>query len=96
MRNVDGTLAKGDDGKAYTTLGYTNGPGAVTVPRPDPATLDTTALAYKQQALVPLSSETHGGEDVAVRASGPGAYLFRGTIEQHSIFHIVKAAMTAK
>jgi len=96
VQNVDGTLAKGDDGKAYTTLGYTNGPGAVTVPRPDPATLDTTALAYKQQALVPMSSETHGGEDVAVRASGPGAYLFRGTIEQHSIFHIVKAAMTAK
>lgn len=37
---------------------------------------------YKQQAAVPLGSETHGGEDVAVFARGPWAYLMHGVQEQ--------------
>jgi alkaline phosphatase len=86
------TLAK--DGKAYTTLGYANGPGAVTATeRPDPAKEDTGALNYRQQSLVGLSSETHGGDDVVARAAGPKAHLFKGTIEQNTIFHIMRAAM---
>ncbi len=86
------TLAK--DGKAYTTLGYANGPGAVTATeRPDPAKEDTTALNYRQQSLVGLSSETHGGDDVVARAAGPKAHLFKGTIEQNTIFHIIRAAL---
>ena len=94
-----GTVAFGEpqiarDGKAYTTLGYSNGPGAVPPgDRPDPAAEDTAAPDYRQQALVPLSSETHAGEDVAVRASGPGADLFRGTMEQHTIFYIIRRAL---
>ena len=97
VTGVDKQVVKAKDGKAYTTLGYANGPGATTdTPRADPAASDTTALEYRQQALVPLAGETHGGEDVAVRASGPGAYLFKGTIEQHSIFHIIHEAMTSK
>lgn len=87
-------LPLAQDGKPYTTLGYANGPGAVTVlPRPDPAAGDTTALDFRQQSLVPLGSETHGGEDVVVRASGPMAHLFGGTIEQHTIFHVVNEAL---
>ena len=86
------TLAK--DGKAYTTLGYANGPGAVTATeRPDPAKEDTGALNYRQQSLVGLSSETHGGDDVVARAAGPKAHLFKGTIEQNTIFHIMRAAL---
>lgn len=82
------------DGKAYTTLGYANGPGAKgDALRSDPAAEDTTALDYKQQALVPLASETHGGEDVVIRATGPMAHLFAGTIEQHSIFHVLNEAL---
>ena len=97
VTGVDGKVTRGNDGKAYTTLGYANGSGATTdTPRIDPAATDTAALDYKQQALVPLAGETRGGEDVAVRASGPMAYLFKGTIEQHSIFHIIQAAMMAK
>lgn len=85
-------LAK--DGKAYTTLGYANGPGAQhDHARPDPVAADTAALDYRQQALVPLSSETHGGDDVVVRASGPGAHLLRGTIEQHTIFYVMREAL---
>ena len=89
-----GEALLGADGKAYTTLGYTNGPGAVAVgERPDPALTDTTAADYRQQALVPLGSETHGGEDVVVRASGPSARLFSGTMEQHTVFHVLHHAL---
>lgn len=95
-RGVDGEVIKAKDGKGYTTLGYANGPGAVASPRPDPAATDTTALDYRQQALIPLGGETHGGEDVAVRASGPMAHLFKGTIEQHTIYHVIREAMTAR
>lgn len=85
---------KARDGKAYTTLNYANGPGAAEGGwRADPAATDTTALDYRQQALVPLGSETHAGEDVVVRASGPMAHLFKGTIEQHSIFYALREAM---
>lgn len=82
------------DGKAYTTLGYANGPGAAhDHARSDPVAADTVALDYRQQALVPLSSETHGGDDVVVRASGPGAHWLRGTIEQHTIFYVMREAL---
>ena len=90
----DAEPARAGDGKAYTTLGYINGPGARHPgERPDPADEDTLAPDYLQQAMVPLASETHGGEDVVARASGPGAHLFRGTIEQHTIFYILRQAL---
>jgi alkaline phosphatase len=38
---------------------------------------------------VPLGGETHGGEDVAIFASGPGAAAFHGELEQNAIFHII-------
>lgn len=91
---VDGKALKAKDDKAYTTLGYANGPGATADgPRADPASEDTAALDYRQQALVPLGSETHGGDDVVARASGPMAHLVSGTIEQHSLYHIMRAAL---
>lgn len=91
---VGGAPTRAADQKPYTTLGYGNGPGAVTTAsRPDPSATDTAALDYKQQSLVPLNSETHGGEDVVVRAAGPMAHLFGGTIEQHTIFHVMQEAM---
>ncbi len=85
------------DGQPYTSLGYQNGPGAVEGDRPTP---DTGPKA-RQQALVPTGyhsgetphkSETHGGEDVALYAAGPRSYLASGVMEQHVIFHIIKAA----
>lgn len=96
---IMGTVAFGEpmlasDGMAFTTLGYANGPGAVGPgERPDPAHHDTHAVDYLQQALIPLSSETHSGEDVVVRASGPGAHLFGGTIEQQTIFYVLHDAL---
>lgn len=84
------------DGKAYTTLSYANGPGAARDPdgqRPDPAAADTRDPNYRQQALVPLRDETHGGEDVAIFAWGPGSESFAGTMEQNVIFHHLSRAL---
>jgi alkaline phosphatase len=47
---------------------------------------------YLQEASTALSSETHGGEDVPIFASGPQAHLFRGVREQNYIFHVMKHA----
>jgi len=55
--------------------------------------IDTTDRRFYQQSLVPLKSSTHGGEDVAMYADGPGAYLLHGVIEQNVIYHIMRKAM---
>lgn len=47
---------------------------------------------YRQQSVVPLSSETHAGEDVAVYAIGPMSHLFHGTQEQSYIPHFMAYA----
>lgn len=38
---------------------------------------------------MPLVSETHGGDDVAIYAIGPQAHLFQGVYEQHYIAHVI-------
>jgi alkaline phosphatase len=63
------------------------------VPRTDLSTVDTEAPDYLQQSLVPMSSETHGGEDVPIYARGPGAQLVRGTMEQNEIYHVMRRAL---
>jgi len=40
-----------------------------------------------------LKSETHGGEDVAVYATGPMSHLFTGVNEQHYLAHVMAYAM---
>lgn len=77
------------DGQPYSTLGYANGPGAVKGPRGAP----DTSVKARQQALVPLASETHGGEDVALYATGPGSQDVRGVLEQSRIGWIVRRAL---
>lgn len=99
--NVDGdptSLVMDNLGLPYTTLGYANGPGwrdavATGLKRPDLTAEDTTVLGFLQEATVPLGSETHAGEDVAIYASGPWSHLVRGTMEQNWIFHVMKEAV---
>jgi len=79
------------DGKPYTTLGYANGPGAIAGMEERP--VPETGLEAQQQAAIPLGSETHAGEDVALYATGPGAERARGVIEQNVIYDIVRAAL---
>ena len=76
------------DGQPYSTLGYANGPGAVKGERGEPE----TGAQAQQQSLVPLGSETHGGEDVALFATGPGSQRVHGVIEQNVVADIMRKA----
>ncbi|XP_053511223.1 intestinal-type alkaline phosphatase-like [Artibeus jamaicensis] len=82
------------DGKSYTSILYGNGPGFALSEglRPNVSDSESGDPEYKQQAAVPLTSETHGGEDVAVFARGPQAHLVRGVREQHFVAHIMAFA----
>lgn len=60
--------------------------------RPDLTHVDTEAPSYMQEALVPTKSESHGGEDVGIWATGPGSAAFRGTLEENVIYHVIVQA----
>lgn len=60
--------------------------------RPDLRAADPTDPDFMQEATVPLKDETHGGEDVPVYATGAGAAAFRGSLEQHVLFHLLVQA----
>ena len=97
-----------EDGLPYTTLGYLNGRGMmdlgdetdsdesyehdINIGRHDITNIDTTAPGYHQEALHPRGSETHGGEDVGIFATGPGAEWVTGVNEQNVIFHVMNTA----
>ncbi|WP_198266034.1 alkaline phosphatase [sulfur-oxidizing endosymbiont of Gigantopelta aegis] len=99
------SLAK--DNMPYTTVSYANGRGfamlgtggdthyaeAINTGRTvDLSFVDTQDQGFHQEALVPLSSETHSAEDVAIYSQGPGAYLFHGVQEQNVIYHVMNTA----
>ncbi|MFZ6773794.1 alkaline phosphatase [Undibacterium sp. SXout7W] len=86
-----GLPSKDADGNTYTTLVFGNGPN-----RPDLRTnLDSaTVLAdnYLQETGVRLASETHGGGDVKLFATGAGAKTFKGTLDNTKVFSLLKSA----
>lgn len=91
-----GTPNEASDGKPYTVAGYMNGAGSLLLDdrladdgRPLITEDDVANIDYMQQALIPMSGETHSGEDVAVYAKGPFAHLFDGTVEQNYLFHVM-------
>ncbi|QNP40021.1 alkaline phosphatase [Lysobacter solisilvae (ex Woo and Kim 2020)] len=63
--------------------------------RPDLTRVDTAAPDFMQEALVPTTAETHGGDDVGIWARGPGSGAVRGSVEQNTIFHFLLQAMPA-
>ena len=79
------------DGLPFSTISYTNGPGhsstyeTGTNRRVNLRNVDMKNPARQASATVPLSSETHAGDDVGVYASGPWSHLFTGTYEQNVI-----------
>ncbi|KAM7401726.1 hypothetical protein PAMP_017021 [Pampus punctatissimus] len=82
------------DQKPFTSILYGNGPGfkIVNSARENVSTIDYQENNYQAQAAVPLSMETHGGEDVAVFAKGPLAHLLHGVHEQNYIPHVMAYA----
>jgi alkaline phosphatase len=48
---------------------------------------------YLQEAIIPLTAETHAAEDVAIFAGGPKAHLFHGIMEQNVIYHVMAEAL---
>ena len=87
--SIGNTPLEDVDGNPYTTLGYTNGPGAIDLPNSD----NPEDLNYRQLSAVPLRSETHAGEDVAAYALGPGASRLRGVIDQNELYNIMLDAL---
>jgi len=64
-----------------TPLLYGNGPGKLKeIRRYNLTDVQTKGKEYLQETAVYLKSETHGGEDVAVYASGPMSFLFDGLV----------------
>ncbi|VDK48080.1 unnamed protein product [Dibothriocephalus latus] len=49
-----------------------------------------TDKEFRQQALVPLTDATHGGEDVGVYATGPFSHLFHRNIDNTYLAHVMK------
>ena len=97
------SLNMANDDKPYSVVGYLNGVGSVLLSdqgysgeRPSIEPEEATDPEYLQQALIPMDSETHSGEDVAIYAKGPFAHLLDGTVEQHFIFHVMHHAATAE
>ena len=82
-----------DSSFTYTALLYGNGPGGITKIRNRNLTNEETGKEnYIQESAVFMRSETHGGEDVPIYASGPMGHLFEGTVEQSYIPHAMAYA----
>jgi len=89
---------KGDRNRQpFTTLGYANGKGYIGGGmRPNLTQEMVVNPDYKQEAAVPLNDETHGGEDVAIFATGAGSQLVRGVMEENWIFYVMREALQLK
>lgn len=60
--------------------------------RPNLGEVDTAHPDYLQDAMFPMRSETHGGDDVGLWARGPSSDAARGSMEQNTIFHLMVQA----
>ncbi|CAI6351315.1 unnamed protein product [Macrosiphum euphorbiae] len=78
------------DNMPYSTLSYANGPSYKA--RYNLSDDKTDEPEYQFPSMLNLTWETHGGDDVAVFASGPWAHLFVGNYEQNYIPHAISYA----
>jgi alkaline phosphatase len=87
----DNQPARDADGNTYTTLVFGNGPNRPAV-RTNVDSATVLADNYLQETGVRLSSETHGGGDVKLFATGAGAKAFKGTLDNTRVFGLLKTA----
>ena len=89
--DINGNEILDSNGVNSTTLVFGNGSNR-------PATRTALSIAtvmadsYQQESGVRLSSETHGGGDVQLFATGAGAKIFKGTLDNTKIFSLLKTA----
>ncbi|XP_017039352.1 alkaline phosphatase 4 [Drosophila ficusphila] len=96
-----------NDPMVYETISYANGPGYwdhlandsrphnssnMWMPLKQFTDEERAAPTYRHLATVPRKDETHGGEDVAVFAYGPGSSLIRGVFEQNYLAYVMSYA----
>jgi alkaline phosphatase len=87
----DGKPALDADGKTYTTLVFGNGPNRKDT-RVDVDSAEAMGDEYHQETGLRQASESHGGGDVKLFATGAGSGVFKGTMENTKVFHLMKAA----
>ena len=81
------------DGKPFTTLVFGNGLSPRNGVRDDITLVDTSGNKdYTQDVGVPLSSETHGGGDVMLFATGAGSNVFKGSLDNTKVFGLMRQA----
>lgn len=86
----DGAYCLDQRGEPYPTLSYANGPR--TPDTPQEAIAPVGDKNHILETLLPHPMETHGGTDVAAYAAGPRSHLVGGTLEQNTLFHILRHA----
>jgi len=88
---TDGNPILDKNGVTSTTLVFGNGPNRPAT-RTTLSSATVTADSYLQESGVRLSSETHGGGDVELFATGAGAKIFKGTLDNTRVFTLLKTA----
>lgn len=87
-----------NDNLPFSTLSYINGPGHVNLfgdtygERDDVSNHDRESYNFRSYGLFPLSSESHGADDVGVYAIGPHGHLFVGAYEQNALPYMIAYA----
>ena len=89
---VDGKPSVDVDGNPYTILGFGNGPRRLPTRGPI-SDAELESKEFLQEAVVPLSSETHGGGDVFLGAQGLGAENFSGSLTNNEVFGLIKKSI---
>lgn len=95
-KSVFGIGARSDeDNVPYLKLSYANGNGFkhhknnASLLRNDPSNMKVLQEDFEFPDTVPMKSETHGGDDVGIFATGPHSHLFKGVMEQNVMPHIM-------
>ena len=91
VKDSSGRVMTDRDGNTYTVLSFTTGPNRP-AKRSNLTEDEVLDVNYRQEAAIPLRSETHSGEDVVLKAAGAGAWYFGGTMDNTEVFEAVKEA----